>query len=75
MYCYRYVEELVQAEVDGGLPSDKVVVAGFSQGGAIALQLLRSDKKLAGIVGEEEWRLVKGALVYGLVHACLLWGP
>jgi len=51
----RYVEELVQAEVDGGLPSDKVVVAGFSQGGAIALQLLRSDKKLAGIVGLSTW--------------------
>lgn len=47
----RYVEELVAAEVAGGLPSDKVVVAGFSQGGAIALTMLRSQQKLAGVVG------------------------
>lgn len=51
----RYVEELVQQEVDGGLPSGKVVVAGFSQGGAIALQTLRSDKKLAGVIGMSTW--------------------
>lgn len=33
------------------MPSDRVAVAGFSQGGAIALMALRSDKKLAGVVG------------------------
>ena len=48
---YRYIEGLVQQEVDEGLPSSKVVVAGFSQGGVIALQMLRSSFKLAGIVG------------------------
>jgi len=34
-----------------GIPSDRIVVAGFSQGGAVALLMLRSDKKLAGVVG------------------------
>jgi predicted esterase len=51
---------LVQAEIDGGLPSDKVVVAGFSQGGAIAVQMLRSDKKFAGIVGERKRDCIEG---------------
>jgi hypothetical protein len=50
----RFVEELVQAEIDGGLPSEKVVVAGLSQGGGIAVQILRSDKKLTGTVGKQK---------------------
>jgi len=48
----RYVESLIAAEAAEGVPSSRVVVAGFSQGGAVALSMLRSDKKLAGIVGE-----------------------
>lgn len=47
----RYVESLVAAEEAGGIPSSRVVVAGFSQGGAMALLMLRSEKKLAGVVG------------------------
>ncbi|KAF8067258.1 acyl-protein thioesterase 1 [Scenedesmus sp. PABB004] len=47
----RYVESLVEAEVAGGVPSERVVVAGFSQGGAVALMALRSEHKLAGVVG------------------------
>lgn len=48
----RYVEELVQQEIAAGIPSHRVVVAGFSQGGAVALMALRSQLKLAGVVGE-----------------------
>lgn len=51
MAC-SYIEELVEKEVKAGVPSDKVVVAGFSQGGAVALLMLRSSTKLAGVVGE-----------------------
>ncbi|GAX75460.1 hypothetical protein CEUSTIGMA_g2903.t1 [Chlamydomonas eustigma] len=47
----RYVEELISKEVAAGIPSNRVVVAGFSQGGAIALLMLRSHLKLAGVVG------------------------
>lgn len=47
----RYVEELIQKETEAGIPSDRVVVAGFSQGGAVALMMLRSKKKLAAVVG------------------------
>eukprot|EP00955_Chlamydomonas_euryale_P069700 360539-Chlamydomonas_euryale.AAC.4 len=47
----RYVEQLVAAELAAGVPSEKVVVGGFSQGGAVALLMLRSDVKVAGVVG------------------------
>ena len=38
----RYIEDIVQQQVDAGIPSTSVVVGGFSQGGAIALLSLRS---------------------------------
>jgi phospholipase/carboxylesterase len=45
------VEQLIEAEVANGIPSNKIVLAGFSQGGAIALHLAtRINHKLAGIV-------------------------
>uniref|UniRef100_A0A7S3R8Y2 Phospholipase/carboxylesterase/thioesterase domain-containing protein n=1 Tax=Dunaliella tertiolecta TaxID=3047 RepID=A0A7S3R8Y2_DUNTE len=47
----RYIEELVQAQVASGIPSDRVLVGGFSQGGAISLLMLRSKMKLAGVLG------------------------
>lgn len=43
------VTELVEREIDRGMPSERIVLAGFSQGGAIALHTaLRSPKPLAG---------------------------
>jgi phospholipase/carboxylesterase len=42
---------LIQRELDAGMPSDHIVLAGFSQGGAIILQTgLRFEKPLAGIL-------------------------
>ncbi|WP_417445487.1 alpha/beta hydrolase [Kangiella sp.] len=47
----QQVEQLIQHEIEQGIPADKIILAGFSQGGAIALHLAtRLDKKLAGIV-------------------------
>lgn len=51
----RYVDGLIAAEAAEGVASDRVAVAGFSQGGAIALMALRSDKKLAGVAGLSTW--------------------
>lgn len=46
-----HIEKLIDAEMDAGIPSDKIILAGFSQGGAIALHLAtRTQQKLAGIV-------------------------
>lgn len=47
----KQVEALLAREYARGIAPDKVVLAGFSQGGAIALQTgLRHDKPLAGIL-------------------------
>jgi phospholipase/carboxylesterase len=45
------IEQLIAREVSRGIAAEKIVVAGFSQGGAIALQTgLRHAEKLAGIM-------------------------
>lgn len=46
------VSALLAGEVSRGIPTQRIVLAGFSQGGAIALHLgLRYRETLAGIVG------------------------
>jgi phospholipase/carboxylesterase len=45
------VAELVDREIERGMPSDGIVLAGFSQGGAIALHTaLRESRPLAGVL-------------------------
>jgi phospholipase/carboxylesterase len=45
------VETLIRREHDRGVPSERIVLAGFSQGGAMALAAgLRHAERLAGIV-------------------------
>lgn len=47
----RYIDALIQNEIDRGISSERIVLAGFSQGGAIALHTaLRYPNKLAGIL-------------------------
>ncbi len=46
-----FIMEFIQAELDAGIPANKIVLAGFSQGGAVALHLAtRLDFKIAGII-------------------------
>ena len=45
------VAELIDREIARGMPSDRIVLAGFSQGGAIALHTaLRESRPLAGVL-------------------------
>lgn len=45
------LQVLIEQEKARGIPSDKIVLAGFSQGGAIAMHTaLRSTEKLAGLM-------------------------
>ena len=45
------VKKLIQIERDKGIPSENILLAGFSQGGVIALHTgLRFPEKLAGII-------------------------
>ncbi len=47
----RLIEELIQNEINNGRPSEKIFLAGFSQGCAMTLQTgLRYKKKLAGLI-------------------------
>jgi phospholipase/carboxylesterase len=46
-----FIEELISREISRGIASDKIILAGFSQGGAIALQTgLRHREALGGIM-------------------------
>jgi phospholipase/carboxylesterase len=46
------VEALIRRENERGIPSERIVMVGFSQGGAMALHVgLRWPERLAGIVG------------------------
>jgi phospholipase/carboxylesterase len=45
------VTELIDSEIARGMPAERIVLAGFSQGGAIALQTaLREPRKLGGVM-------------------------
>ena len=45
------VQELVDAENHKGIPTDRIVLAGFSQGGVVALHLgLRAEYRFAGLM-------------------------
>jgi len=45
------VNDLIDTEIDSGIAPERVVLAGFSQGGAIVLQAgLRYQKQLGGII-------------------------
>ena len=52
---YRFVEGLIKAEESAGIPSDRVLVAGFSQGGAVSMLILRSSIRLAAVLGMSTW--------------------
>lgn len=48
----QLIEKLIAKEIQVGIPANKIVLAGFSQGGAMALYCgLRYDKTLAGMLG------------------------
>ena len=45
------VEQLITSVIEEGIPSSNIIIAGFSQGGAVAYHTaLRSEHKLAGIL-------------------------
>ena len=47
----KQIEQLIVREIERGIPSEKIVLAGFSQGCAMTLQTgLRYSQKLAGLL-------------------------
>ncbi|KAH7243907.1 hypothetical protein NW759_017235 [Fusarium solani] len=52
----KYFHELIQEEIDSGISADRIVLGGFSQGGAMSLLSgLTFKAKLAGIIGLSAW--------------------
>ncbi|XP_031635351.1 acyl-protein thioesterase 1 [Contarinia nasturtii] len=50
------VQSLVQSEISAGIPANRIIVGGFSQGGALALHTgLTSSQVLGGIVALSCW--------------------
>ncbi|KAK1656194.1 phospholipase/Carboxylesterase [Colletotrichum phormii] len=65
----EYFQQLVQAEVDAGIPAERVVLGGFSQGGAMAIfSGLTGKHRIGGIVGLSCWLLLSNKFA-GLVPA------
>ena len=59
----RLVESLLAREQERGIDSRRIVLAGFSQGGAMALYCgLRLGRPLAGLMGLSTYLLMSGAL-------------
>ena len=47
----RQIRDLIQYEIDSGTPAERIFLAGFSQGGVLALHTaLHYPKRLAGII-------------------------
>ena len=50
------VQNLVEAEEKNGIPANRIMLGGFSQGGAVALySALTSSKNMAGIIALSTW--------------------
>lgn len=57
------VEALLQREKDRGVPAERIVLAGFSQGAAMALHVgLRHAETLAGIIALSGYRLLPSTI-------------
>jgi phospholipase/carboxylesterase len=59
----RAITAILEREIQRGIPSDRIVLAGFSQGGAMALHLApRFDRPLAGFMVLSAYELLRGSL-------------
>lgn len=58
-----YIESLISKEVARGIPAKRIVLAGFSQGGAVVLHTaLRQQQALAGVIALSTYLPLKASL-------------
>lgn len=63
------LEALVDREVERGIVADKIVIAGFSQGGAIAINAaVRASRRLAGLMALSTYIALPGELEASAGH-------
>ena len=54
-----YVHSLIQDEIAAGISADRIILGGFSQGGAMSIfSGLTAPVKIGGIVGLSSWLLL-----------------
>ncbi|HET6725432.1 MAG TPA: alpha/beta fold hydrolase [Gammaproteobacteria bacterium] len=59
----QLVHDLIARENDRGVPTERIVLAGFSQGGAVALHTApRYPQRLAGLIALSTFSLTNGSL-------------
>ncbi|KAG9311876.1 Phospholipase/Carboxylesterase-domain-containing protein [Chiua virens] len=56
----RTIDKYIQDEIDAGIPAERIVIGGFSQGGAVSLLAGLTDRgnggwKLGGVVSLSSW--------------------
>ena len=55
-----YLHSLIQDEISAGIPADRIVMGGFSQGGAMSIFAgLTGPVKIGGVIGLSSWLLLK----------------
>ncbi len=63
-HSQKAIEALIEREIESGIATERIIVAGFSQGGVIALQTgLRYAKPLAGILALSCYLSLSASLV------------
>lgn len=66
-----YFHGLIQSEIDSGIPADRIVIGGFSQGGAMSLfSGLTANLKLGGIVALSSYLLLSLKFAEWLPKPC-----
>jgi|SRR5690554_2000899 len=66
----EWAKALIEREIERGVSADKIVLAGFSQGGAVAYEAgLTFDKKLAGIMALSTYLASKDSVSPNAVQA------
>jgi len=72
----KYVMDLIDQEVAAGIPTERIVLGGFSQGGHVALKtLFEKELKLAGCLALSTWiepqlKMVRSVLLSVLTVCC-----
>lgn len=68
----RAVAALIEREIERGIPSERIVLAGFSQGGAVGFELALSyDRPLAGLLALSTYFATQNSIEPNPVNAAL----
>lgn len=56
----RSINQLITAEIDAGIPAERILLGGFSQGAAMSILTgLTNERRLAGVVALSGWLLLR----------------